>query len=560
MAYWPGMPPSAAESDKLRQLLMLLSNSGVDNDISGLAPVQPVSPPTPVVQAPPTPVVQDPSTPVVQVPPQAVVQNPQLGVTQNPLPPEVADASDQGVGWMDRFMTNMNKPSTRFLLGMGSSMLANSGPSTTPRSSGQIIGQGLVHGLSATDEARREDLSAKKMEALLKKDEFEYKIDKNGNVVRIRRSTGDMDFTRNPLGVTKKDIKPLRIGKNQQLIDPETMEPIATGPGFNRKDPQRPYTLGENSQLIDPVTGSVIATGPGFGKDPNKTPNEIELIQRSLMGDKEATRILDELTNRRRNLAQATAQGRAAGDPDTTDHLSEEAVDQIAQKYVMTGKMPGLGMGKSATAARSRVLNRVAQLAVSPADMATKEAMYRASTNELSQLQGQRGKIMAFVNTTEKNLAVVESMSQQVHRTGVPMLNAWINAGKRAITGDPDLAAYDGAIRTAINEYAKVISSATGGGVTSDTARKEVEEMLNSAMTADQVASVLSLLRTEMGNRATGYDDQIKVITDTIRGLEGSGIKPKPVEDTSKRVGGSRPTVDPEAAKAELRRRGFKIP
>ena len=83
----------------------------------------------------------------------------------------------------------------------------------------------------------------------------------------------------------------------------------------------------------------------------------------------------------------------------------------------------------------------------------------------------------------------------------------------------PAIQKFDAAVRTAINEYAKVTSSATGGSVTSDSARKEVESMLNSAQTPEQVTAVTKLLRQEMGNRKAGYNKQIE----EVKGMLGGG-------------------------------------
>jgi hypothetical protein len=124
---------------------------------------------------------------------------------------------------------------------------------------------------------------------------------------------------------------------------------------------------------------------------------------------------------------------------------------------------------------------------------------------------------MSFAKTTDKNLAIVEKLSDKVDRTGVPVINRWLVAGKKSIAGDPDVAAFNGAVRTAINEYAKVTSSVSGAGVTSDTARKEIEDILNMAQTPEQTKAVVALLRSEMTNRKEGFEEQIKETTAALR-------------------------------------------
>ena len=203
--------------------------------------------------------------------------------------------------------------------------------------------------------------------------------------------------------------------------------------------------------------------------------------------------------------------------------LSSDALNSLSQRFGMTGEIPGMGMGKAATEARTKVLNKWASdlknTGMTPEDQVIRQTAYKASKTELSKLQSQRGTVMAFANTTEKNLDLVSQLSEKAGRTGIPVINRWLLAGKRSLTGDPDVSKFDAAVRTAINEYAKVTSSATGGQVSSDSARKEVESMLNTAQTKEQVYEVIKLLRQEMQNRRSGYDEQIQYIKDNMRGV-----------------------------------------
>lgn len=216
--------------------------------------------------------------------------------------------------------------------------------------------------------------------------------------------------------------------------------------------------------------------------------------------------------------------------------LAPETLQALATRFGASGEIPGMGMGKAATEARTKVLNTWAEdlkkTATTPEEQLAKQATYKASVQELKRLQGQRGVVMSFANTAEKNLGLVSDLSEKVDRTGIPVINRWLLAGKKSLAGDPDVAKLDAAVRTAINEYARVTSSATGGGVTSDQARKEVESMLSSAQTKEQMKEVIKLLRQEMGNRKAGYDQQIETIKN---GIAGGGAKTEgPTQSTSK--------------------------
>lgn len=204
--------------------------------------------------------------------------------------------------------------------------------------------------------------------------------------------------------------------------------------------------------------------------------------------------------------------------------LTPEALDNEARLSLLTGKTPAFGMGKDAAAQRAAFFNKRAEIAQnlgnSPEDQALKIASYKSNSSELTKLQNQRGIVMAFANTADKNLDLALSLSDKAGLGGSPLINKWIQAGKRDIGGDPDVASYDAAIRTAINEYAKVTSSATGGGTTSDQARKDAEGMLNAAQTPAQIKAVIATLKKDVGNRRSGYDEQIASTKDLISHVE----------------------------------------
>lgn len=220
--------------------------------------------------------------------------------------------------------------------------------------------------------------------------------------------------------------------------------------------------------------------------------------------------------------------------------LTPDAIDAMADRYMIDGTMPGLGLGKAATLARSQVMNRVAakmkEGGVTPADIKTNQIVSSGLRSEANRLLGQRGPMLAFAKTADKNLDIALDLSEKTTRTGVPVFNSWLLAGRKAIAGEPAVAAFHAATQVAINEFAKVTSSATGGGVTSDTARKEIEEILNTAQTPEQFREVVKTLRMDMGNRVSGYEDSLKRLQDAASQLGKPGSA---AAQTKPQVGGA---------------------
>jgi hypothetical protein len=162
---------------------------------------------------------------------------------------------------------------------------------------------------------------------------------------------------------------------------------------------------------------------------------------------------------------------------------------------------------------------RAEALPLSGGEPAAKSAEYKASSAELRRLQGQRGVVMAFAKTAELNLELAAQLIDAVPESEIPIINKALREGGRKITGSSATAKFFAALRTGINEYAKVTSSATGGGVTSDQARKEVEDMLYEGYTKGQFRDVVKdVLRVDLNNRKVGYDLQIDYLKKELGG------------------------------------------
>lgn len=207
------------------------------------------------------------------------------------------------------------------------------------------------------------------------------------------------------------------------------------------------------------------------------------------------------------------------------NEMSEDDLRTAAEMYVIRGQQPSLGFNPQIRAKFWREVNKVMkEKDLTPEDVATGQAFYKANSQALGKLEGQKALILTFEKTAYKNAQLALDTSEKVDRTGSPAINRWLLAGKRSLAGDPAVAKFDLAVRTFINEYARVTNSATGGGVTSDAARKEIESALNSAQTKEQVKAVIEQAKQEMENRRVAYEEQEK----SLRSSLGQGAnKPK---------------------------------
>lgn len=211
-----------------------------------------------------------------------------------------------------------------------------------------------------------------------------------------------------------------------------------------------------------------------------------------------------------KGLKTQAAPGVVGGEPEYT----QGGIDLAAEQFLATGALPALGMGK--TKVRADIINKAADIAaqknLKAEDVASSRASFKADATSLAQISKQRDFALAFEKTANSNLDIADSWSDKVGRTGSPVINnLWLKV-KGKYAGDPDTLAFEAAIKTAANEYAKVVTGQTGGAAVSDSARAETDRMLNSAYSPEAFKQVIGVMKQEMLNREKGYDEQISLL------------------------------------------------
>jgi hypothetical protein len=198
--------------------------------------------------------------------------------------------------------------------------------------------------------------------------------------------------------------------------------------------------------------------------------------------------------------------------------LDQQALNLAAQNYLQTGQMP---QGMRSPGMSASIIRQAGNLAAQNPDMANlaaNRASYEANTHSLQSLQKNVDQVTAFENTAGKNLDQFISTAKKVVDSGSPWINKPLRAIDQGALGSADLAAYNAARQTAVNEIAKVLNSSNATGVTSDAARNEVNSLIGPDATLAQVYSASKILRQDMENRRISYGHQI----DDIKGRLGT--------------------------------------
>ena len=203
--------------------------------------------------------------------------------------------------------------------------------------------------------------------------------------------------------------------------------------------------------------------------------------------------------------------------------LSKVAPEDMAAayRYKSDGTLPpNMGRGQQG-AAESKRLRAIAsalddQAGESPEDARIRQLALKGDVTAINQMRRREVNVGANVKNFDFNADQVLELSKKVDRSGVPILNAWINAGRRSVTGNPELSAFDVAVKTTVNEFAQIVSGTTAGATT-EGEKKKAEQLLNAQQTPEQIVSVINQMQIESKNRMRSFADQRKQSMPTNR-------------------------------------------
>lgn len=230
-----------------------------------------------------------------------------------------------------------------------------------------------------------------------------------------------------------------------------------------------------------------------------------------------------------------TNQQRMESTATPTDQMlvTDPAIEAAANRYLLDGTLPALGIGKSGAAMKAAVLNRAAELGgergIKPEEQRPLQINTAANKSALTQVSKQEAMVGAFEKNFLRNVDLAEKASEAVDRTGVPLVNKWINAGKRAIAGDVELSKLDIAIKAAVNEYTKIISGSMGNTVMAQSEIERVNNLLNAAQTKEQVKGVLDFMKQETKNRMEGFVGEKERIKGELQLPKAESAVPKTI-------------------------------
>lgn len=196
------------------------------------------------------------------------------------------------------------------------------------------------------------------------------------------------------------------------------------------------------------------------------------------------------------------------------DGLSDSALSFMAERVLAGGDEPAFGSGTQGAIARQKFATKLAEVAAArgiTGEQLTRIRMrYKAEGGAANALERTFQTTEAFSDTARQNLNLLRDTMKKIPDSNVSVVNT-LTRGLARATGNADVAAFDTYRRSVANEFARIISQANGGVLT-DSARKEVDELVRPNASVAQIEASLTALDKEAHNRTTSYGARLEGI------------------------------------------------
>jgi hypothetical protein len=212
--------------------------------------------------------------------------------------------------------------------------------------------------------------------------------------------------------------------------------------------------------------------------------------------------------------------------PESEVFVPQETVDYYAGQIIRGNNewKKGLARDKVGRKIMSQAVERAPTLAeelqVTPGDLASVVNRRKALTSVLTQRENFTAATNKYIRMFEKQIGLVKELKQGLAGAN-PAINRWIQAGRKAILGDPDVTALDAAIKGAAREHMRIVTGATSNAQLHAEAQTTADELLNSAQTPDQVEAVLKVMEKEAKSARQSGLEELEIINEKIRVLGG---------------------------------------
>lgn len=299
-------------------------------------------------------------------------------------------------------------------------------------------------------------------------------------------------------------------------------------------------TLVEAQKLINPRTGQSFITPDMAQKYLAMSPAEAKSLHSTVQFENKMLKDAADLRFKQAEAAKNEASAFALKHGLASADIAPETIEYYAAKS-MAGDdswKVGLGRNKSGQAIIAAVEKKVPEMAKERGLTPAETSSFKATRDALSASLKDRTKFVAASNQFVANFGKEADIVEEYLKPGVggksPVLNRWIQAGRQKIAGDPEVSAFDTALRGLAREHQRIVTGVTSNAQLHASAQATADELLNVNMNEAQIRATLKVMREEAKNARDSGEDEVKSLTSQ---LEKVGA-PKEKETAGKPAGG----------------------
>jgi hypothetical protein len=193
-----------------------------------------------------------------------------------------------------------------------------------------------------------------------------------------------------------------------------------------------------------------------------------------------------------------------------------------------------MGNAPARLAYENYVAQKAKALGIGPKEAAAFQAGLGSNKVALNAITKVSRAVEAQEKTMLDNIKVAEKLAPDAQKSTIPFLNKWAQTGSTAL-GMKGAPAYAAAIITIADQYAKIISGATGAAGSTDAARKQANDLLSQYLNDGQIGAVYEVLKADSENKRKEYEGVQQDILFDIANPQAPAA-PAPAPDTGKPV------------------------
>lgn len=238
-------------------------------------------------------------------------------------------------------------------------------------------------------------------------------------------------------------------------------------------------------------------------------------------------------------LPKASGSRSGAGVP-----YDEETLRNMAQRYIQRGGDEAVfrGLDKSTRQALNKaIMEEMNEKDITTQDMLSRKNAVAAQKGVVSKLEQLKSVVGTFEEKASKDGAILVELAKKVDKTGKPVVERWVRAGRKEIAGDTDVSNFHLQWTLFTAEAARLITSLNAAGVVTNEARKEMHDAMDKAASAKQIKEAVDLLRRDFRNRDKAIETQLDKVYNELPPMGKDKNKPDaegwtPIEGTGVQI------------------------